>query len=226
MQDECRIEYQMIQERKGKPEMMNTGFLKTTIKGGLIFLIPIGFLILVLGKAVEVVLKVSRPIVQKLAIEGIAGVVLVEVLAVLLLVVFCFLAGLAASRPAFKKKGRALEELLLSNIPAYSFVDGMMRSVAAAEEQASNLIPVLAHFDDNAQLGFEIERSEAGNVAVFLPGCPNPWSGSTIFMSENRVEPLDIKTHEAIKLLRVLGRGSSQYSDRRAEHRRDYESSV
>ena len=149
--------------------------------------------------------------------QRITGVVLVQVLAVLFLLVICFLAGLAASRPAAKKKVDGLQELLLSNIPAYSFVDGMMRSVTAAEEQAAIMKPVLAHFDDNAQLGFEIERSEAGNVAVFLPGCPNPWSGTTIFMTENRVEPLDIKTHEAIKLLRVLGRGSSQYSDRRAE---------
>ena len=190
--------------------MNNPGLIRTTLKGGLVFLLPIGFLALVLAKAFEVVLKVSRPIAEQLPVEGFAGVLLVNLLAVFILVLVCLFAGLLANLPWIRSKVSRLEDLLLANIPVYSFADGMMRSVAAAESQAANLVPVLAHFDDNTQLGFEVERTARGAVVVYLPGSPNPWSGTTIFMPQDRVEPLDIKTHEAIKLIRVLGRGTDQ----------------
>ena len=49
-----------------------------------------------------------------------------------------------------------------------------------------------------------------GNVVVFLPGAPNPWSGSVVYVSEDRVEPLDMLPQDAIKNIRVLGRGSAK----------------
>ena len=88
-----------------------------------------------------------------------------------------------------------------------SFVD--------AENAAEDLIPVIARFDDNAQLAFEIERTSGGNVVLYLPGAPNPWSGSVIYMPTARVEHLNMKTHEAIKLIRVLGKGSARIAESR-----------
>jgi uncharacterized membrane protein len=196
--------------------MKNTEFLKTTVKGGLIFLIPIGFILLALGKAFELVSKVSRPVVDRLPIEGPAGLLIVDLLSVLILILLCFIAGLMANLAWVRSKITVLENMLLSNVPIYSFVDSMVRSFAAAEDNTANLMPVVAHFDDNAQLGFEVERTEAGNVVVYLPGAPNPWSGNTIYMTPDRVERIDIKTHEAIKVIRVLGRGSGKYAGKRA----------
>ena len=89
-----------------------------------------------------------------------------------------------------------------------SFVD--------AENTAEGLIPVVAHFDDNAQLALEIERTSSGNVVLYLPGAPNPWSGSVISMPERRVERLNMKTHEAIKMIRLLGKGSARFAESRA----------
>ncbi len=195
--------------------MDNQNFFRITVKGGLLFLIPVGFVLLALGKAFQLVLEVARPIGELLQIEGLIGYVIINVIAILILVLICFVAGMLATRPWFRAKVSRLENILLSNVPLYSFIDGMMRSVAAAEDQASNLTPVIAHFDDNSQLGFEIERTEPGAVVIYLPGSPNPWSGTTVYMPEERVEPLDIKTHEAIKLIRVLGRGSGHLTHRR-----------
>ncbi len=195
--------------------MSETKFFRTTIKGGLLFLIPIGFVVLVLGKAFELILNVAEPIAEILPIKGVAGFIVINVLALIILMLLCFLAGLLSNRPWFRSSMSKLEEVLLSNIPMYSFVDGMRRSVSTAEGEAANMMPVLAHFDDNTQLGFEVERTPLGAVVIYLPGSPNPWSGTTVFMPHERVEPLNMKTHEAMKLLRLLGRGTSRFAGRR-----------
>jgi uncharacterized membrane protein len=37
---------------------------------------------------------------------------------------------------------------------------------------------VLARIEDSWQIAFLVERLEGGHVAVFMPGVPNPLSGS------------------------------------------------
>jgi len=70
---------------------------------------------------------------------------------------------------------------------------------------------VIVKFDDNAQIAFEIERTERGNVVVYLPGSPNPWSGSVGYFEEDRVERLEMSVPDAINNIRHLGRGSAKY---------------
>ena len=56
---------------------------------------------------------------------------------------------------------------------------------------------------------------------MYLPGAPNPWSGSVVFVSAERVTKLALSVTEALKMLRTLGRGSeaiaAAYSGRASE---------
>jgi uncharacterized membrane protein len=72
------------------------------------------------------------------------------------------------------------------------------------------LVPVLARFDDQAQVGFEVERLENGLVAVFLPSSPDTLSGTVAYLTEDRVDILNIDFATVTKTLRTLGRGSQQ----------------
>ena len=58
---------------------------------------------------------------------------------------------------------------------------------------------------------FEIERTPAGDVVVYLPGAPNPWSGTVVFVEQSRVEKLDMSVADAIRSIQALGRGSAGY---------------
>jgi uncharacterized membrane protein len=102
-----------------------------------------------------------------------------------------------------------LESYILSHIPAYAFVKGMTASVAGAED-GKGMTAVLARLDDYSQIAFEIERLEGGNVTVYLPGAPNPWSGSVCIMTEDRIQPIDASMMSAVQNIRHLGRGSGE----------------
>ena len=76
------------------------------------------------------------------------------------------------------------------------------------------LVPIvifvaITRFDDSWQLVFEIERLADGKVVVFLPGSPDPWSGSVCVVSDDRVTPLDLTVNSAANLMKRLGRGAT-----------------
>ena len=72
-------------------------------------------------------------------------------------------------------------------------------------EDIEGMSVVIVRFDDLWQIGFEIERIEGGKVAVFLPGSPDPWSGSVCIAEEERVTPLDVPVAAVVNMARRLG---------------------
>ena len=185
-----------------------TGFLKTTLIGGLIFLIPFVVIMTVLGKAVKIMMALADPISKIIPIESVAGIAFVNILAIVVLVFICFFAGLMARSKAGKRAFNSLDIKLMALLPGYAFVKGIAGSMDGKEDKKV-LTPVLAKFDDQSQVGFEVERLDNGLVAVFLPGSPDTWSGTVAYMTEDRVEKLNIDFTAATKTLRTLGRGSN-----------------
>lgn len=186
-------------------------FAKSTIMGGFLVLVPIGFLIVVLDKLLGIIVKVSAPVTRRLAVDGPMLEILSYVLAIIVLLLVCAVAGLLANLSWTQRRVEQVHGLLLKYVPFYNIVDGVVSNVSSAEEQKDQMIPSLVHFDDNSQLGLEIERSESGVVAVYIPGSPSPWSGATIYVPSERVENLQMKSRDVMRTAGMLGRGSTQY---------------
>ena len=76
-----------------------TAFLKTTMLGGILFLLPLAIVLMVLGYALGLASMVAQPISEKLQLDAwgtVAGVGIVTVLSALVLVLLAFAAGLVA----------------------------------------------------------------------------------------------------------------------------------
>lgn len=192
--------------------MRRFGFIKTTIIGGLMLLLPLVVVVLIIGKAFQISMVVAKPLGALIPIDSVGGVALANILAVLVILVLCYLAGLVARFSGIKRRVAGLEGLLIATLPGYAFAKTLVSGVVKAEDEVGKMTPVLVTLDDYKQIAFEVERTPGGTVVVFLPGAPNPWSGSVAYLSEDRVEPLDMTPQDAIKNIRVLGRGSAQIS--------------
>lgn len=182
-------------------------FIKTTLVGGVLYLVPIIVLLAIIGKANQVASKLVAPLAANFP-EGFFGFGAVRLLAIAAIVVFCFLAGLFAKSNVAKRFGDWLESTVLSNVPGYTIVKSIGESVVGAE-QSYNYDAVLARIEDAWQVAFLIERIEGGHVAVFVPGAPNPASGSIYFMTEDRIKPMGLPLSNALKCVRRLGVGSN-----------------
>jgi uncharacterized membrane protein len=187
---------------KGLPE-----FIKTTVVGGVLYLVPIIALLAVVGKAHEMTSKLVVPLASRIPFESPFGLEKPKLLAILVLVFFCFLAGLFAKTDRAKKIVDWVEDTILGNLPGYGFMKSLGESMVGIEKEGAHEV-VLARIEDAWQIAFLVERIEGGHVAVFVPGAPSPWSGSVYFMTDDRIKSLDVPLKSALNCVKRLGLGS------------------
>jgi uncharacterized membrane protein len=185
-------------------------FAKTTIVGGMIFLVPAVVATIVIGKALQFSTKLVSPVLIFVPVDTAAHAVIADILAIVLILLACFLAGLLARSTWASEFMRKLEERFLLRIPGYTLIKGVMDSMSGDEARIS-MRPVLMSLDDSSQLVFEIERLADGRVVVFVPGAPDPRSGSVLVVQAQRVAPLPISVGQALQNLRMAGRGTGKF---------------
>jgi len=184
-----------------------TGALKTTILGGVVFLLPFIVVIAVAGKAYEIMHVIAQPIADAIGIERIGFVAMVNIVTVAVTLGLCYLAGLAANKARGRRLHQAIDERLLDLFPRYAFLKALAGGFA--NEPGATLGVVQVRLDDQSQVGFEVER-DAERVVVYLPGSPDPWSGVVSLVTPDRVQPLDVDFRTAVKSMRLAGRGALQ----------------
>jgi uncharacterized membrane protein len=182
--------------------------IRTTIVGGIIFLIPIAILIAVIAKGLQATGVIARPVAAVFPVY-IGGIAVAQVLAIVFLLLICFMAGLLARLALARRAVGALEANVLSRVPAYALLKTKTQSMLSPDD-IEGMSVVVMRFDDSWQIGFEIERVEGGKVALFLPGSPDPWSGSVCIAEEDRVTPLDLPVAAVANMARRLGRGANE----------------
>jgi uncharacterized membrane protein len=183
--------------------------IRTTFIGGVVFLIPIAIFLAVIGQGLKIADKAAKPVAAVLPVNMIGGVAVAEVLAIVLLLLICFMAGLLARLALARKAVDALEVNVLSRLPAYALLKTKTQSMLSPDD-IEGMSVVVMRFDDSWQIGFEIERIEGGKVVLFLPGSPDPWSGAVCIAEEGRVTPLDLPVAAVAQMVRRLGRGANE----------------
>jgi uncharacterized membrane protein len=185
-----------------------TSLVKTSIIGGVVFLLPLVLLVVVVGKAFNIMKTVSIPVANLISAEKFAGYAVADLLAITALLVLTLLAGLLARSPIFDNFYQKLDAIVLQVVPGYSWIKGMTGSLSDADAEKT-LKPVAVIQDDMVQIGYEVERLPDNWVAVFLPDAPDTRSGSVGFFTDDRIVPLDTNFAGIASCLKTLGRGSS-----------------
>jgi uncharacterized membrane protein len=184
------------------------GFLKTTVVGGFVFLVPAVIVVVALGKLIGALKVMAKALSPVFGIETLVGGLALDLLAVTVTVMLCFVAGLLAKRASAKRVREKLDATLLNSFPGYAFIKAFAENLRQTEALAGSFLPVLVQFDDYVQVAFETQREHSGQVAVYLPGAPNPRSGVIVYVSRERVKPLPMMLTEALRNIRSLGKGS------------------
>jgi uncharacterized membrane protein len=181
-------------------------FLRTTLIGGIFFLMPVILVVFVLGKALDIAARVVEPLAAALPANSVIGLPTPLFLAGSLILLFCMLSGLFARTRAARRIVTLLEGGVLTSVPGYKFFKDMSQSMMGIAPQ--QLPPaVLVRFDDSWRLGFLMDRLAGGRVTVYVPAAPNPWSGAVHVVAEDRIETLAMSPAAALKCLGRLGGG-------------------
>ena len=183
-------------------------FVRTTILGGVFFLAPIVVLIVILAKAFDYAKRGLNAVVVHIPGVSELSVGAATALSIAMIALVCLLAGLLAHTVFAQRLVNVLESSLLSKIPGYDYLKQESASALGVAE-IGELPVVFVPMEGGWQLGVQTEALSDGLVSIFVPGAPNPHSGSVFFFSADTVRPAGIKMAAGLNCLRRCGAGAS-----------------
>ena len=197
-------------------------FMKTTALGGAIFLLPFAAALLVVVKAGKMAVDSVTPLAEKLPFPKGEAVVAVYVVGALSLALVAFAAGLLARSLSIERDAVSfLEEKLLNKLPPYVALRKYTDRLAGLEAKTNeDLKPVLVRIPNGWQLGFLADAFNDDQVAVFMPGAPDPSSGVVQIVSTDHITLLDISYRDALACLEQSGRGLPNLLGKQLNERR------
>jgi len=181
--------------------------MKKLLLAGFFLLVPLVVLAVLVEKAFEFSLKLTRPLGRFVQIDTLGEMAVANIIAVLAILLVCLLAGLVAHMTRLSHRLDRLDRVVVAAVPAYAVAKVALGAAAKGAQGEGNMTPVLVRFDDYSQIAFEIERT--GDYAMlFLPGSPTVFAGASVRVETGRVTPIELSFGEAVGILQLLGKGS------------------
>jgi len=185
-------------------------FLRITVLGGVLFLTPIVALGFILGKAFDFARRALKPVTAVIPDRFVSGATMEAIVAIILITILCFLAGLLGRTRLAQRIVAELESSVLSKVPAYEYLKQAGASVMGLGEMADHPV-VLAQLGGAWRIGVQTDVVGGGLVAVFVPNSPNPMSGSVFLVAADSIRPAGVPLAAAIGCLRRCGAGSEAF---------------
>ena len=180
-------------------------FALNTLVGGVLVMLPVYLAILLLLKAMKSLGELVRPLARLLP----AWFPAERVASFLLVLIVCFLVGLALRTPTGQAVQVRFENSLLQKIPGYSLFRSMTRQLAG-ENREMAWKPALAEIEEALVPAFIIEELDDGSFTVFVPSAPTPVAGAIYILSAERVHPLNVPFTQTVMALTHWGAGSKE----------------
>jgi uncharacterized membrane protein len=172
------------------------------IVAGILVVAPVYLAVLLLLKAIKSLTVLLKPLAGLLP-ERMPGE---EILSLLLVLVFCYLVGLAIRTSPGQVIRRRIERSIFDKIPGYALFRSFTQRLAG-ESEDETWKPALAEIEDALVPAFIIEEFADGRYTVFVPSVPTPLAGTVYVLSHDRVHPLDIAFTQAMKTVSRWGSG-------------------
>ena len=182
-----------------------TQFLKVTLVGGLLVVLPVWLSLLLLLKAIGSVLKLLQPIAKMVPQQ----IVHPDMVALCLLIAICFAVGLLTRTRFGREIGDWLDEHILGRIPGFRLIRGMIRQFAGKRGEQS-FQPALVEIEEALVPAFIVEKHADGQFTVFVSSSPTPMAGSIYILQPERVHPVDVPLHKAIVCVTKWGAGAAE----------------
>jgi uncharacterized membrane protein len=181
-------------------------FVAKAFVTGLLILVPVYLAVLLLLKAIQSLVGFVRPLAMLLPEWFPAE----HVLSLLLVLIVCFLIGVAVRTPAGRVIRERIEKSLFERIPGYALFRSLTQRLAGKDDEENVWKPALVEIEEALVPAFIIEELEDGRFTVFVPSVPTPFAGAVYILTPERVHPLDVPFTEALKSVSRWGSGSKE----------------
>ena len=185
-------------------------FIKTTLFGGIIFLLPamvLTILFSIFSETYNFVKEFLAPLAALSPIQTFGGVGIAALMAVALIISLCFLAGLVIRTTWVQRMLERFDSYSLVNVPFYAFFRSLLFEMSGRQYEAG-LDYALAWIEECWQPAVVMEELENGWLVVFVPRVPSPFSGALCYMPPDRVKRIETTSAAILKCMARFGVGS------------------
>jgi len=193
-------------------------FLKSTVVGGLLVILPMAVFLFILTWVFGLVRKAISPlttvVMQKSPLQGVVA----DVLVIALLIVACFAVGVIVRTKLGKWLYSVLESKILLRAPGYSLIKETVSQFLGKNKSPFSSVALVQIFGNETLVSaFITDEHEDGSCTVFVPTGPNPTSGNIYHLPQDQVHPVDISVEDAMRSIISCGAGSSMLIAKKAE---------
>lgn len=190
-------------------------FLKSTLIGGLLVILPLGIMI---GIVVWIFKKVDQAIsglTELFMPQSMWQEILADILVIGLIVTACFVVGVLVRTRLGKWIYHTMENSFLKKAPGYNLIkETVFQFLGNKESPFSSVALVKIYGNDTLVSAFITDTHDNGMCTVFVPTGPNPTSGNIFHLENQYVFPVDVPVEDAMRSIISCGAGSSELISR------------
>ncbi len=180
---------------------------------GFIFLMPVLISVAVIGKFWSKLLAAGKKISILIRVETILGATGDAIIAVILFLLLCVIAGYLVRFSVFKSMSNWLDDKLAVFIPGYTDLrkETVVKIGKGPQEQVFETC--LVQTQEHWKPAYLIDTAENGDAVVFIPMAPTFNTGQVIMTPANSYRKLKIDSKALNAHLKKLGKGLKLFSE-------------
>jgi uncharacterized membrane protein len=180
-------------------------FVKTTLLGGLVVLLPVAAVLVLFERVVATVRAGLEPLESYLPVQ----VFFPGLVASLIVAGLCFMVGLVVRTAVGQRVRRAVEGRVFERVPGYTLLRSLSRRMIGEEEGVTFAV-ALAEIEEALVPAFIVEEHEDGSFTVFVPAVPTPTIGAIYILPRERVHRIEVPFGTAVRCVTNWGAGSGE----------------
>jgi uncharacterized membrane protein len=187
-------------------------FLKTSLLGGVVVILPIAILVSVTLWLFNLISGLIEPLTRFLIKDSQLNEYAAEFIVIVLILTTCFFVGVLVRTRLGGFLYRVIESRILKLAPGYSMVKETVTQVFGSKSESPFSSVALAQIfcNDTQVTCFITDRHENGMYTLFVPTGPNPTSGLIYHLDEKYVHPVDIPVQDAMRSIISCGAGTAK----------------
>ncbi len=185
-------------------------FIRTSMFGGLVVLMPMLVFFLVVRWLYRVMTDMIYPVTSLLVEKTPLQQLLADVIVISSILIGCFLIGVFVKTHMGNLIFRGVENATLRHAPGYSMIKETVMMFFGRSRSPFSAVALVRPFSSETMMtAFVTDEHPDGSYTVFIPTAPNPTSGNIYHLQGERVHVVDVPVDEALRTILSCGIGST-----------------
>ncbi len=186
-------------------------FIKTTVLGGVVILLPVLLTFFFLRWLYNFITRLISPLTKLVVEKAEMQELLADLLVIVVIVAICFFVGLLVKTKLGRYLHRQFEKRILKVMPGYTLFRNTIKQFLGQDKKPFSRVALVQAFGNSTLMtGFVTDQHPDGRYTVFLPSALNPTTGLILHLEQKYVHIVDVSVEDTMRSIISCGAGSGK----------------